>query len=244
MSTEVKAPIDIVGLRERLSKVTYDNLKVEAETLGVPEVWKGGVNKQTMVEKIIKAYVAKTESESTVVEETQVSEPEAIVEPSLEEQIPVGEYDVDEETLDEFPGLVELGFNVGDVLVVEEGKPFYKKEVEEIIVDSPEELKIKPEDPAFGTEGIVSHLTPEEADELIKKENGGIEYNENLSENSEEVIGEYVPEVINETLFTEEELQENIDICTANCSQALPQTKIFLLRKIDALQAALERKQK
>lgn len=289
-----ETPIDIVGLRERLSKLTYDKLKEEAEVLGVSEVWKGGVNKQTAVENIIKAYVAKTVKEnSTKIEEVPASEvpgaePETPV--NSNEEIPEGEYDVDEETLIEFPALIEMGFSIGDVLVVEEGKPWSKKEVvlEKEVINSFEEYLTSNlrrqsyiDNPSFPSQelleerlskvndadrskweeyvrvnnlDLVNGITREKINEELSNLNGGPAPVEEKGEekpveeieveDEQEETGEYVPEVIDESKFTEEELQENIDICQANCNQALPATRIFLLRKIDALQLALERKQK
>lgn len=238
MSTEVKTPIDIVGLREEFSKLTYDKLKEKAEELGVVSVWKNGVNKQTAVENILKAYVEKTAVDETPVETTQGSG-----------IFPEGEWDIDEDTLVEYPELVEKGFSVGDVLVVEAGKPWFKKDLGEEIT---------------GTEGIVSTLTLEEADKIIKEANGGVEFSEDVvisqenlgdstvenPENSVEVVEEevvseeYVPEIIDETLYSEEDLVENIEICQANTYQALPETRTKLLRKIEALSLALERKRR
>jgi len=257
MSTENVAPIDIVGLREKLSKLTYDKLKEEATALGVESVWKGGVNKQTAVENIIKAYVAKTELENPVkpTEEITVIESEEKIDTPEEsiEEIPEGEYDIDEDTLIEYPVLIEMGFAIGDVLIVEVGKPWSKKDLSD------------------GTDGISTTKTIEEVDKEIKDLNGGKEYDENLLQDSintkppvdetdeedeeekpieeieveEEVeTGEYVPEVIDESKYSIEDLEENIQICQANCYQALPATRIHLLRKIDALQLALDRKQK
>lgn len=239
MSTEVKTPIDIVGLREEFSKLTYDKLKEKAEELGVISVWKNGVNKQTAVENILKAYVEKNTIDTPSVDETTQESG----------TFPEGEWDIDEATLVEYPELVEKGFSVGDVLVVQAGKPWFKKDLGGEIT---------------GTEGIVSNLTPEEADKIIKEANGGVEFSEdaviseeNLGdstvenpENSVEVVeeevvsGEYVPEIIDETLYSEEDLVENIEICQANTYQALPETRIKLLRKIEALSLALGRKRK
>lgn len=232
MSTEVKTPVDIVGLREELSKLTYDKLKEKAEELGVISVWKNGVNKQTAVENILKAYVEKNTVETPSVDETPVE--------TTEESgtFPEGEWDIDEATLVEYPELVEKGFSVGDVLVVEAGKPWFKKDFSEEIT---------------GTEGIVSTLTSEEADKIIKEANGGENLGDSTVENlensvevvEEEVVSEeYVPEIIDETLYSEEDLVGNIEICQANTYQALPETRIKLLRKIEALSLALERKRK
>lgn len=284
---ESQKTIDVVGLREILSGLTLDELKAKFIELGIESAWKNGANKQTAIEKGIKAYVALKESEAVKPAEEKPVDPSAVTgavpktpaveteDQNPEEEFPAGEYDIDEETLIDYPHLIEMGFSIGDVLVVEEGKPYYKK------------------DDSEGTDGIVSKLTPEEADALIKKENGGKEYSEDLingvprsqvneelaklnggqdaikaeqdllketeeqnplvktdesiSETEvvgEKVVGEYEPEVIDETLYSEEDLLENINICTANCNQALPETRIKLLRKIDALQAALDRKQK
>ena len=211
MSTEVKTPIDIVGLREEFSKLTYDKLKEKAEELGVISVWKNGVNKQTAVENILKAYVEKNTVETPSVDETPVE--------TTEESgtFPEGEWDIDEATLVEYPELVEKGFSVGDVLVVEAGKPWFKKDFSEDAVIPGENL------------GDSTVKNPENSVEVVE----------------EEVVSEeYVPEIIDETLYSEEDLVENIEICQANTYQALPETRIKLLRKIEALGLALKRKRK
>ena len=50
-------------------------------------------------------------------------------------------------------------------------------------------------------------------------------------------------EEIDENLYTEEEILENIELVECNMRQAIPTTRNFLLRKLDALQKALARKQ-
>lgn len=181
----VKIPVDVVGLREKLSKLTLDELKEEYTVLGIASAWKNGVNKAIAVDKAISLFVK--------IQETEIGEG------PIEQTIPFGEFDVDQDLLDELPQLSVEGFNIGDVLVHEEGKPFYKKEVVPAITEELETEKV-------------------------------------------ETITGYVPEVIDETRFSEEELESNINICVANCSQALPDTRIALLRKIEALQLALIRK--
>jgi hypothetical protein len=275
---DIKAPIDIVGLRERLKGLKLDELEQAYTDLGIADVWKKGANKALAVETAIKAVVERqsVQEKEEVIQPTPVVEKEEVSdETGSEDEVPEGEYEVDQDVLDEYPHLVEMGFNIGDTLVVESGKPWSKK------VDV-EDIKVI--DPIDETAGIVTEKTIEEADELIKGLNNGIEFNESLSKEDledlvngvprktvdaelaalnggtphdivkeevfepqipvKEVIGEYVPEVIDETLYTEEELEENIEICTANCNQAIPETRIFLLRKIDALTLALERKRK
>lgn len=250
---ELSSPIDIVGLREKLQGLTLEGLKQEFINLGIEEAYKNGANKASLVEKGIAAYV-----EKNTVSENQVG----TIEPTLEEQIPEGEYDVDADTLIEFPQLIELGFSVGDILVHEEGKPIFKKEVTNLVsnIEVVEEEELVGSDhPDFGTQGIGTRKTIEEADEEIKGLNSqipGAISEDTIEDNSEidttsEIVseievedGEYVPEVIDETKYTEEELEENIEICSANCNQALPETRILLLRKIDALELALERKRK
>lgn len=281
MSTKSNKPIDVVGLREKLSHLTYDKLKAEAEVLGVISIWKNGINKQTAVENVIKAYVEKVELEnSTKLEEEGTEIPVDSI-----EEIPEGEYDVDEDTLIEYPVLIEMGFAIGDVLVVETGKPWSKKEVvlEKEVINSFEEYLASDlrrqsyiDNPNFPNQELLEERLSKVNDADKSKwreyiqENGldlvkavpGEQINEELAnlnvekevvetpveeievEDEQVETGEYVPEVIDESKFTEEELQENIEICQANCSQALPATRIFLLRKIDALQLALERKQK
>lgn len=273
MSTQSKTPIDIVGLREKLSHLTYDKLKAEAEVLGVISIWKNGINKQTAVENVIKAYVAKVELENSTKPVEVVPEEEEGTEFPVDsiEEIPEGEYDVDEDTLIEYPVLIEMGFAIGDVLVVETGKPWSKKEVvlEKGVINSFEEYLASDlrrqsyiDNPNFPNQELLEERLSKVNDADKSKwreyiqENGldlvkavpGEQINEELAnlnvEKEQEETGEYVPEVIDESKFTEEELQENIEICQANCNQALPATRIFLLRKIDALQLALERKQK
>lgn len=253
METQISTPIDIVGLREQLSKLTLDNLKIQFEKLGIIDHWKNGMNKQSLVEKGIAAYVELQGSKKPV-ETTEVSR-------NLVVEIPVGEYDVDEETLIEFPELIELGFSIGDVLVHEEGKAFFIKGVEAEVIET---IKVEDaevlvpegnENPNLRTEGITTKKTIEEVDSEIKKLNKSVPvFEETVSVEEEvdeeeildgnEVVKEYEPEVIDESKYTEEELLENIEICNANCRQALPSTRITLLRKVDALELALERKRK
>jgi len=279
MSTKSNTPIDIVGLREKLSKLTYDKLKAEAEVLGVISIWKNGINKQTAVENVIKAYVEKVELENSIIPVQEIETPVVSI-----EEIPEGEYDVDEDTLIEYPVLIEMGFSIGDVLIVEIGKPWSKKEVinsfEEYLtsdlrrqsyIDNPnfpnQELleerlsKVNDADKSSWLEyiqvngldfinGVSRNQINEELANLnggpapVKKEDEEKPVEEIEVEDEQVETGEYVPEVIDESKFTEEELLENIEICQANCNQALQATRIFLLRKIDALQLALERKQK
>lgn len=293
MSTEVKAPIDVVGLREELQKLTLDQLKNKFIGLGIESVYKNGANKQALIEKGITAYVElqKTISETLVIDPVVVK-PEELQGVVVIETIPEGEYDIDEETLIDYPVLVERGFAIGDVLVVDSEGNWTNGSIDVVegieTKNTPEDLNVsEPESPNFGTEGISTRKTIEEADAEIKKLNsteettigtnkGGehielskVKVNEELANlnggsapietlvedldvdntpeettRDSEVSGEYVPEVIDETLYSEEDLVENIQICTANCSQAIPSTRIFLLRKIDALEAALERKRK
>lgn len=221
METQISTPIDIVGLREQLSKLTLDNLKIQFEKLGIIDHWKNGMNKQSLVEKGIAAYVELQGSKKPV-ETTETTR-------NLVEEIPVGEYDVDEETLIEFPELIELGFSIGDVLVHEEGKAFFIKEVEAEVIET-----IKVED--------AEVLVPVEEETVLVEEE--IEEDEEEILDGNEVVKEYEPEVIDESKYTEEELLENIEICNANCRQALPSTRTTLLRKVDALELALERKRK
>lgn len=215
MKENVKTPIDVVGLREQLSVLKLDELKEKFEELGISDHWKNGMNKQSLVEKGIAAYVELKNQE----EESSLEERDLTVE------IPEGEYEIDTETLDEYPELVKLGFTIGDILVHEEGKPFYKKEVieeikGEVLTEALKNLEVQT--PVVVTEENTTQVTDEE----------------------EEFIQEYVPEVIDEKLYTEEEILENIELCEANCHQALPETRLTLLRKIDALKLALERKLK
>ena len=216
MKENVKTPIDVVGLREQLSVLKLDELKEKFEELGIADHWKNGMNKQSLVEKGISAYVELKNQE----EESPLEERDLTVE------IPEGEYEIDSETLDEYPELAKLGFSIGDILVHEEGKPFYKKVV------TVENLEVQ--NPVVVTEEEKLTQVIEEEEETTTK----------LNEDGEEFIQEYVPEVIDETLYTEEEILENIEICQANCHQALPDTRLTLLRKIDALKLALERKSK
>lgn len=234
----LKTPIDVVGLREKLSKLTSEKLREEFISMDIEAAWKGGMNKAALVEKGIAAYVEK----NTEVVDTEEEEGA--------ETIPEGEYEVDQDLLDEFPGLVEVGFNLGDILISEEGKPYSKKEergegltVGEHNIDQ----ELLDEYPKLIDEGYIL------GDTIVVTET--FSYSKKVVKNTKvvdpivvekplEVEGEYIPEIIDETKFSVEEIQENIDICFANCSQAIPSTKIFLLRKIDALTLALERKKK
>jgi hypothetical protein len=273
--TQVKTPIDTVGLKAQLSKLTLDELKVKFEELGISSAYKNGANKAALVDKGVKAYVELQNSISeTPVVEPEVINPEIVspevLNPEVEETIedsvkeiveeqvdeldtiPEGEYDIDEDTLGDYPELVKLGYQVGDTLIVD--------------ADGKWTREVSPESPEFGTIGITTRKTPEEADAEIKEANKDLVIDETSvvqdvpedslvnQETVEQVVeettketsktGEYVPEVIDESKFTIEELEENILICEANCKQALPETRVFLLRKVEALQAALDRKRK
>ena len=229
----LSTPIDVVGLRDKLSKLTSEQLRQEFITMDIESSWKGGMNKAALVEKGIAAFVEK----NTVAEQSKEEEVETI---------PEGEYDVDQDLLDEFPELSEQGFNIGDVLVVVEGESYSKKPVEQVKSDL---------DESDGTADIGTRKTIELVDKEIKEANKDIVKEDSKEEDSkeedskeedskEEDSKEYVPEVIDEKKYSIEELEENIELCQANCSQALPATKVFLLRKIDALTLALERKRK
>lgn len=271
--------IDPVGLREELKVLTLDKLKEKYVEYGIEDLWKNGTNKAIAVDIAVKAI---TEKNSAPAEEekpedqnlTQDAEStDSSIEDNEEDYIEPGEYEVDQDTLDEYPALVDQGFNVGDTLVVEEGKPWYKKEVEEPYSESEE-----------GTKNIGTQKSIEDADAEIKGDNANIkegditdlnddpskgpwkevdgkllkDAGESVDPNQQpiveedeeeildgnEVVKEYVPEVIDESLFTGEDILENIEICQANLKDALPATRITLLRKIEALEAALERKRK
>lgn len=275
--------IDPVGLREGLKDLTLVQLKEKYVEYGIEDLWKNGTNKAIAVDIAVKAITEKPSKDAGAEKpesESSESQDDGQEDTGSEDEIEPGEYEVDQDTLDEYPALVEQGFNIGDILVIEEGKPWYKKEdvvrersIEEVDADIKEQnANIKPEDitdptdiPANGPhkernlskDAVDSETINGVSRETINSEladlNGGAvesEYVPAVEEDEEEildgneVVKEYVPEVIDESKFTEEEFLENIEICQANLKDALPQTRITLLRKLEALEAALERKRK
>lgn len=90
-------------------------------------------------------------------------------------------------------------------------------------------------------------LTDEErrdsiGDEEVELQDKDPEDDEEFEEEIEEAIVEEI-EIIDEDKYTEAEILENIEIVQCNMVQAIPTTRNFLLKKLDALQKALERKQ-
>jgi hypothetical protein len=254
--------VEVQALKEELTNLEYKDLKARLVELGVAHVWKGGVKKSALVQSALQALeekdneVANTKVpavEDSKDDESQDDESEEEDEIEEEEDeapvLPKGELKVTEGLLDLFPGLSASGFNVGDTIVNDGENPIYKKENEESFEDSED-----------GTKGIVSNLSPEEADKIIKDLNGGKEYSENLNDgeseeedednNEEDEIDSFEKTVaqdtkqhIDESKFTLEEIQENIDITEGLIKQSIPSTRIILLHKLEALQGAKERKE-
>ncbi len=93
--------------------------------------------------------------------------------------IPQGETVITSEILEKYPALKEAMFKIGDVMVTEVSDadvPAYRiKNITKTGMSLEEEkLTIQPEDPAFGTGGIVLNKTPEMRDEEIKNLNKGL----------------------------------------------------------------------
>lgn len=246
--------VEVSALKAELEGTDYKDLKARFIELGIESSWKNGVKKAAVIQLGLQALeiqeLASIEvKEATVVKPTDNATPGDLLEEeesedNEEEALEDGEYEIDEEALVEYPQLIELGISVGDTLVIVEGV-WSKKEVEE----NPE------------TAGITTKKSPEEADAEIKALNGGKEYSENLndedqdnseeeeSEEEEEIIDSFEKtveqkekEVIDESKFTLEEIQENIDITEGLIPQSIPSTRIILLHKLEALQAAHARK--
>lgn len=244
-----KIVIDTNVLRQELSVLNYGQLEEKYIELGFKDIWKKGANKQTALEKLIGAIVEKNGVVEDEQEETLESQkPDAVPEAIEEEGIPVGEWDVDEDLLDEFPELVAAGFTIGDVLVHEEGKPFYRKNTELNESLSSQDTGSE-EDVNITVKGFEEEETTEEESEDQKLfDKVGFGKSTNTEEEgteplkSEEKVYEYEPEVIDETKFSVEELEENLQLCMLNAKQALPSTRITLLRKAEAIQVALDKK--
>lgn len=207
----------VAEIKADLEATDYKDLGEKFKELGIADVWKGGAKKATLVQLALKTL----EERGLPVEGEEESNTE---------EIPVGEWEVDQELLDEFPSLTIAGFNVGDVLVVEAGQPFKKR------VDDVEEI----EDPALLEDPITkieNDLKPETLADLPKP--GADSEDEDLEVETEALVEE---DRIDETKFTLKDIEENLTITKANLRQALPATRNFLLKKLDSLERALERK--
>lgn len=252
--------VEVAALKAELEKTDYKDLKVKFIELGIESAWKNGVKKAAVIQLGLQALEIQELASIEVKEETVVkptdntgaSLEEEESEDNEEEVLEDGEYELDEDAFVEYPQLIEMGFAVGDTLVVEAGKPWSKKEDEE-------DFQTKGPIDDSETVGIVGNLTTEEADKLIKGLNGGEEYNENLNEDDsdednedeeedekidsfEKTVSESGVVKIDESKFTLEEIQENIDITEGLIPQSIPSTRIILLHKLEALQAAHARK--
>lgn len=205
-----------VEIKAELENLNYADLKAKFIELGIGFVFKAGVKKSVLIQSAMKAL-------EFIEEETEISAEETEKKASTEEdedqeELPEGEYEIDEEALVEYPKLVQMGFTVGDTLVVEVGKPWSKKEIKEDPIKNEEaELQAKS---SIDLEGEEAEVRVEEIEVIV-----------------EEI------ETIDEDLYTEAEILENIEIVQCNMIQAIPTTRNFLLRKLDALQKALDRKQ-
>lgn len=272
MATTKRSLVEVQALKEELTKMDYPLLKAKLTELGVAHVWKGGVKKSAIVQAALKALEEKenedpadSTTDASKTEESKDGESEDTEEDEEEVEdetpaLPFGEIKITADKLDLFPSLAEAGFNIGDILVNEEGKPWYKKE------DSkPEETDESYENSEEGTKGISTRKTIEEADAEIKALNGDVEEEESEDDEDEvdpngdtgsedqddeedevdsfeKTVAQDEKEVIDESKFSLEEIQENIDITNGLIPQSIPSTKIILLHKLEALEAAKERK--
>lgn len=246
--------VEVSALKAELERTDYKDLKARFIELGIESSWKNGVKKAAVIQLGLQALeiqeLASIEvKEVAVVETTDNATPGDLLEEeesedSGEEALEDGEYEIDEEALVEYPQLIELGISVGDTLVIVEGV-WSKKEVEE----------------NSETAGITTKKSPEEADAEIKALNGGKKYSENLNDENqdsseeeeeseeeetidsfEKTVEQKEKEVVDESKFTLEEIRENIDITEGLIPQSIPSTRIILLHKLEALQAAHARK--
>jgi len=257
MSTPENKSINFEDLKKELTALSFADLKEEFITLRIEHVWKGGVKKEVLINAGIEAL--KEAQENQKVEETKNPETQNSVEGDvrkegvIEFQFQEGETVLEQRHFDLIPGLEGAGFSIGDTLISEAGKPLFKKvdveAAEELLNDERLQKVIeRAKELGIETEGLDEDdlyeaildaetlLQPESLEPVVEDEDQ--EEIENI-----EVEAEVVEEiVIDETLFTEEEIQENIEIVQANLHQAIPSTRIFLLRKADALEAALQRK--
>lgn len=232
-----------VEIKAELEALAYAELKTKFAELGIESVWKAGVKKSVLIQSAMKALEEvsepiaeeipaeeieeeESEEEEIPAEEIEVIEEEILTDQKADsEELPEGEYELDEEAFVEYPKLVQIGFVVGDILVVEAGKPWSKKEIEKSPIEDEEDksqtVALDPEDEEEGEEETIE---------------------ETIEEAIAEAIAEEI-EIIDEDKYTEAEILENIEIVECNMVQAIPTTRNFLLKKLDALQKALGRKQ-
>jgi len=262
-----------VEIKAELEALTYAELKAKFAELGIESVWKAGVKKSVLIQSAMKALeeapepiaeeipaeeieeeeseeeeipaeeIEEEESEEEEIPAEEIEEEESeeeeipaeeieVVEEKIltdqkadSEELPEGEYELDEEAFVEYPKLVQMGFVVGDTLVVEAGKPWSKKEIEKEEESYTHTLEVDLNKGEIYAEGPVD-LDDEEAEEEV-----------------EEIAPAEEVEVIDEDKYTEAEILENIELVQCNMIQAIPTTRNLLLRKLDALQKALDRKQ-
>lgn len=205
----------VEDLKKKLGSLSFADLKEEFNTLGITHVWKGGVKKDVL----INAAIEELTKQKPITEEL-------IVETSTEEKVELPSLEVvseeDAEKLLEEERLQKVIDRAKELGIETEG--LEEDDLYEAILDA--EALLEPQD-------TETQVDDEDPNPLVKTEEV-----EDL-----EVEAEVVKiEVIDETLFTEEEILENIEITQANLQQALPATRTFLLRKADALEAALSRK--
>src|SRR5690606_39876 len=114
-----------------LEALTYAELKTKFAELGIESVWKAGVKKSILIQSAMKALEEapepiaeeieeeESEEEEIPAEEIEVIEEEILTDQKADsEELPEGEYELDEEAFVEYPKLVQMGFVVGDTLVV------------------------------------------------------------------------------------------------------------------------------
>lgn len=145
------------------------------------------------------------------------------------------------EELDEAPGVAvteeEISEEQEETEEEEEQEETEEEEEEESVddieVDSPEIVIQKP-----GSKQETSQdEEQEETDDEEEEEEGEID-------SFEKTVSENKVEKIDETKFTLEELLENEEITNCLIPQSIPSTRIILLNKLQAIQEAIQRKQK
>lgn len=268
MNTLENQSVNLEDLKKELLGLPFPELREKFNELDIASVWKGGVKKEVLINAGIEVLKERQENPVSekpivedIVEEPVTQEPAVEKEDVIEFRFQEGETVLEEMHFTLVPGLKDIGFELGDTLISEPGKPFFKK----VDLESAEELlnqerlqKVVERAKELGieTEGLEEDdlyeaiLDAETLLDIELQKGGPVDDEENPLVKTEEVEDLEVEaevveiEVIDETKFTEEEILENIEITQANLSQAIPATRIFLLRKADALEAALSRKRK
>lgn len=229
--------------QERLLALTSVELKAEFEAAGIPELWKQNAKKADMVNLFIESVeIEEEESEEEFEEESdeESDEEEESDEAEIEEEeivapIAGGEVDSEEESDGKLISPEDFEEESDEELISQATTP---EEMEALKERMGEEWTMRnfPED--FEDESVK---TPMEPSEQITPE---MTLAEMEIEREAAAIRDLFPPVedIDEDLYSVEDLEENIILVQANLLQALPHTRTFLVKKMEKIQEALERK--